>query len=74
MKYLILFLFLIGCTTIQANTFRQQIDACHSHGLHTLVFKTPENVTLMVMCTVPDSEADEVVEVEIISDIIEMVK
>jgi len=71
---LLLLVFLFGCTTGGAMVQRVQLDACKKYGLSTLVFKDKHGVTYGIICTVPDSEADHVIEVEILSEVISTIK
>jgi hypothetical protein len=71
---IIALIILTGCTSTGAIVQRTQLDACKSQGLDTLVFKDQYGVTYGIVCTVPDSEADRVVEIEILPEILKVVK
>jgi hypothetical protein len=78
MKYIIsiilILIVLTGCTTIQASVLRKQIDACHKNGLETLVYKDQYGATFSVVCTVGDNEADNVIRINVLSEIVDILK
>jgi hypothetical protein len=78
MKYIIstilILMVLTGCTTIQGAVLRKQIDACHDNGLETLVYKDQYGATFGVVCTVGDDEADNVVKINVLSEMVDILK
>ena len=68
--FILLIITLTACTSTQAVIQRTQLDACKKHNLDTLVYKDQYGGTLMILCTVPDSEADKVIEIEILPETI----
>ena len=70
----VLIFLLTGCVTIQSEILRKQLDACESNELDTLVYKDQFGGTLMVLCTVPDDEADQIVEIQIMPETVKQIK